>query len=111
VPSETVPPPTPVPQVVEPVELTGQRPEEPPVSLMLVGTWISPTRNEAWFFDTQDKSSLVLAKGREFEIDGHKGVLLTVDRGGVTLRVGGRDIRVVLGEVLPWASDVRLTAR
>ncbi len=83
----------------------------PPPTLMLVGTWLSENRREAWFYEMQGGKSVVLVAGRDFEIDGQRGMLLAVDRAAVTLGVNGQETRITLGGLFSLDGEVRLTSR
>jgi hypothetical protein len=96
-------------EVAQPEPEVASTPPTPP--LVLVGTWQEGSHEEAWFYESESKTNVVLVKSRHFFVAGKKGEVLRVDRSSVTLRINDREVRVGLGEVFPESDMLTLTAR
>ena len=96
-------------EIVQPEPEVVESPPAPP--LVLVGTWQEGTHEEAWFYESESKTNVVLVKSRHFLVAGKKGEVLRVDRSSVTLSINDREVRVGLGEVFPESDMLTLSVR
>lgn len=71
-----------------------------PPRFTLVGIYGDASNGEAWLYDAETQSRLVLQRHSTFEVGAQQGTVDAVDIDGVTLVLGGRKQRLHLGERL-----------
>jgi hypothetical protein len=74
--------------------------ESSPPRFTLVGIYGDASNGEAWLYDAETESRLVLQRHSTFEVGAQQGTVDAVDIDGVTLVLGGRKQRLHLGERL-----------
>ena len=94
------------PAIEEPA--TPAQPAAPP--LILVGTWISSSRQEAWFYEADSGTSMVLSRDLQGSPPSQQAALVSVDRASATVRIDGKEVRIGLGQQLPDGDNLGLTA-
>lgn len=77
---------------------SGEQSQAP--SFTLIGIYGSPQDGEAWLYDAQSQSRIVLRRNRTFEVGRHRGSVAEVNVDGVTIDFAGRKQSLRLGDRL-----------